>query len=265
MNIVAHMLIRNEADVITETLTEIARWGIERIVILDGGSDDGTIETIEAFDLMEVALHVKPDPGDRFADHRRGELLELTRRHKPDWILSVDADEIYHTDPVTAICAAEDAGANVIWCDIPQFWITIADIKNGLLLEDESVNVQERRRWYSWGHTGVFIWKDHPNHWYPRDVQKRTPEFKGVLDYRQWQKPGPIWPICKHYCFRSLRQAMKRMEERRRRGGRHYFGKYFYDWIIDEEAARLHYFEETWNKTNNHDAVHAYMGRLRGR
>ena len=261
--IVAHMLIRNVADIITETLTEIARWGIERIVILDGGSDDGTIELIQAFHGMEVDLHVKPDPDDNFADHRREELLELTRKHKPDWILSVDTDEIYHTDPVTAICVAEDAGANVIWCDVPQFWITIADIKAGLLLENESVSVQERRRWYSWGHTGVFIWKDHPKHFYPRDVQKRTPEFRGVLNYRQWQRPGSVRPICKHYPFRSLRQAMKRAEERQRRGGRYYFGKYYYDWIIDEQVVGLHYFDGQWCKKSNHDAVYAYMGRLK--
>jgi len=263
MRIVAHMLIRNEADVITETLTEIARWGVEEIVILDGGSDDGTIEAIRAFTDAEIDLHVSPDPGGQFADYRRGELLTLTRRHNPDWIISLDADEIYHTSPVKAIWAAESAGANVLWCDIPQFWITLADIRAGLLLEDEGVDVQERRRWYSWGHTGVFIWRDHPKHYYPKGIPKRTPEFEGVSDYRQWQQPGPVRPICKHYSFRSLRQALKRAEERKRRGGRRYFGKYYLNWIVDEVAAGLHYWDGTgWViDPDSHRRVSEYMGR----
>jgi glycosyltransferase involved in cell wall biosynthesis len=72
------MLVRNEADVIAETLVEVARWGIERIVILDGGSDDGTIEAIEAFNGMDVNLHVSPDPKDQFADHRRSSPERVT-------------------------------------------------------------------------------------------------------------------------------------------------------------------------------------------
>jgi glycosyltransferase involved in cell wall biosynthesis len=268
MRIIAQMLIRNEADIIVETLTEITRWGLDGIVVLDGGSDDGTIELIEGFDGGVVDLTVSPDPGGRFADHRRQELLDLTRLREPDWIISVDADEIYHTSPVDAIIAADAVDANVAWCDVPQFWLTLDDIRNGLLLEDESVSVQARRRWYSWGHTGVFIWRDHPSHYYPKDIQKRTPEFEGVPDYRCWQVPGPVRPICKHYPFRSLRQAMSRMEERLARGGTKYFGKYELDWLIDEEAVGLSYFQDMhnpedddWERICNHEAVCQYMGR----
>lgn len=263
VRVVAQMMIRNEADVIVETLSSIANWGIKRIIILDGASTDGTIELVRAFDGAEIDLHVSADPDDRFADHRRQELLDLTRRHDPTWILSLDADEIYHTNPLEAILIAHVTGANVVWCDIPQFWLTIADIKAGLLMEDERVSIQERRRWYSWGHTGCFIWMDDLNHYYPQDVQKRTPEYKGVENYREWQLPGPVRPICKHYCFRSLPQAVKRMEERRVRGGRKYFGKYFCDIIIDEVTAGLSYFDGEWVRDmGGHRRVHDYMGRL---
>lgn len=264
--IAAHMLVRNEVDVIAEILTEITQWDIDQLVILDGQSDDGTIEVIQdfarRFTRVPIFLHVSPDPGGRFADHRRQELLDFTRVHKPDWIISVDGDEIYHTDPVAAVRAAEAAGANVVWSDIPQFWLTLDDIRGGLLLEDPTQSIQERRRWYSWGHTGCFTWRDHEAHYYPLDVQKRTPEYQGVPDYREWQRPGPERVVCKHYCFRSLPQALKRAAERLERGGRKYFGKYAYDFLIDERAASLHYFRGEWRREYNHDKVHAYMGRL---
>lgn len=268
MKIVAHMLIYNEADIIEETLCEIIRWGyMPEIVILDGGSNDGTVGKVRAFDGADIDLTVSPDPGGKFADHRRMELLRLTRRHSPDWIISLDADEIYHTSPIDAIMAAEEEGegANVVWCDVPQFWITFADVKAGLLLEDAEVeyrSIQERRRWYSWGHTGVFIWKDDPAHVYPPDVPKRTPDKAGVRDFRDWQKPGPVRAICKHYPFRTLTQSIERQRARLERGGRKYFGKYALDWIIDEYAAQLHYFIGQWDTRCNHDSVVNYMGRF---
>ncbi len=69
-------------------------------------------------------------------------------------------------------------------------------------------------------------------------------------------------PICKHYPFRSLDQSVRRAKERRERGGRRYFGKYFENWIIDEVRAGLtrRVDGEPWNETCNHDLVSKYMG-----
>ena len=126
-------------------------------------------------------------------------------------------------------------------------------------MEDPCESIQRRRLWYSWGHVGRFIWKVQRRHFYPRDTQKRTPELPEQT-WREWQRVGSVQPICKHYCFRSLEQALRRMQERRKRGGRKYFGKYFYNWIIDEQAVGLVRFNGTWDTRNTHEAVHAYMG-----
>ena len=53
---------------------------------------------------------------------------------------------------------------------------------------------------------GTFIWRWNPQHFYPKDTPKRTPELPGKT-WRQWQIAGPWHPVCKHYCFRSLRQV----------------------------------------------------------
>jgi len=276
MNLVAHMMVRNEFDVIEETVREAFRW-VDTLVVLDGESDDGTRSLLR--DLAHVYngegktldLHVEADPQGCFADHVRNRLLELTAPHRPDWVLSVDGDEIWHCDPngnwptlTEAVEAAERAGANVVRAWVPQFWLTFDDLRRGVLMEDEETSVQGRRRWYSWGHMGTFIWKWNTRHYYPRDVQKRTPEIEG-LTWRQWQVAGPLAPICKHYCFRSLRQAMARAEARLERGGRKYFGKYAYNWIIDEQLAGLHHLEldGEWRTEENHDRVYEYMaGKL---
>ncbi len=260
-HIVVQMMIRNEADIIEECLREIVSWGLDEIVVLDGASTDGTLQKVAGFIDADIDVRSTPDPCNRFADHRRNELLEMTLRHDPDWILSLDADEIYDTNPASAIRAAHAAGANVVRCYVPQFWITLSDIRDGILTEDPRASVQERRRWYSWGHAGTFIWRANPDHYYPPDKPKRTPELPG-LSWRQWQVAGPVTPICKHYPFRSLEQALTRTRERLERGGRRYFGKYAENWIIDEQAAGLACRQDgEWDRRTTHDAVYRYMGR----
>jgi len=272
-NIVAHMMCRNEADVIEETISEILRW-VDTLVVLDGNSTDGTWEIVSelAEDAERVGkvidAHQEPDPGNRFADHIRNRLLELTAEHKPDWVISVDADEIYHYDPkqnipspTDAIALAEVADANVVRCHVPQFCLTFDDLRHGAVGEDERGSVQERRRWYSWGHMGTFIWRWHDAHYYPQDMPKRTPELPDKT-WQEWQRAGPLVPVCKHYCFRSLRQAMARAEERKARGGRKYFGKYYLSYVVDERLARLHHLgkDEIWQSTPNENYVYRYMG-----
>lgn len=274
LNIVAHMVERNEADVIAEVVNEIMRW-VDTLVVLDGASDDGTMDKL--WELGEkwvgrgkkLRIVSEPDPDDTFRGHIRNRLLELTAEHRPDWVFSVDADEIYDSyydhkknlvTPITAIERADACGANVVRCLVPQFWLTLADLRGGALTEDPHLPVQQRRRWYSWGHMGTFIWKWNDAHYYPQDVSKRTPELPG-LTWRQWQIAGPWMPICKHYCFRSIEQGVRRAAERRERGGRKYFGKYFENWIIDEQVAGLHYLDPIgdWCTENNHDGVGWYM------
>lgn len=271
MNIVAQMLVRNEADVIEETVHEIFRW-VDTLVVLDGASTDGTTEKLNALTRAlagsgkTLDCTSRPDPGGRFADHYRNELLRLTAPFEPDWVISVDADEIYDqhsTSPIQAIMAAEKVGANVVRSWVPEFWLTFDDLRRGALHEDESVSVQERRAWYSWGHTGIFIWKWHPDHYYPADTPKRTPETPG-MNHREWQRIGPIFPVCKHYPIRGLRQGMVRMEERLSRGGGKYFGKYKTNWIVDERLADLYrYRPGLWHIVPNHGLLKDYMaGRL---
>lgn len=277
VDIVVQMMVRNEADVIAECLAEIACWGdrISKIVVVDGESDDGTVEIVQHFAERTqgdfIDLHVIPDPPGDSHDQVRQTMLEITRGHNPDWIISLDADEIYYTDPVQAIDQAEAAGANVVVCDVPQFWLTYSDLRAGLLIEDERIPVVDRRRWYSWGHMGRFIWKDMPELFYrvdPPGRSQRTPDFVGKPDFREWQKVGPERPVCRHYCFRSIFQAAKRAHERLSRDwGRKHFGKYAHDWIIDEKRAGLYYFYglprggDEWERRDNHGAVKDWMGR----
>ena len=116
IHVVGQMLVRNEADVIEEVVREAFRW-VEALVVLDGASTDGTTGILSGLAATYrkagklLVLCSRDDPDGRFADHYRNELLELTSVLRPDWVMSVDGDEIYDAVPVTpvdAIAAAED-------------------------------------------------------------------------------------------------------------------------------------------------------------
>jgi hypothetical protein len=273
MNIVAHMLVRNEADIIAETVHEVFRW-VDTLIVLDGDSTDLTTCCLAALSESlplgkTLAFTSQPDPSDGEdapvnLNVLRSELLRMTAEFSPDWVFSIDADEIYDDqgtiDPVTAILAAEEAGANVVRCLVPEFWLTFDDLRHGALHEDESISIQLRRRWYSWGHMGTFIWKWNDDHYYPPAPSKRTPELPG-LNWRQWQIAGPLMPVCKHYPIRTLRQGLQRMDERLARGGRWQFGKYGLpnNLIIDEKMVGLHHYDGHWQTESNHARLKAYM------
>ncbi|RKY14062.1 MAG: hypothetical protein DRP52_01095 [Planctomycetota bacterium] len=260
--IIAHMPCRNEVDIIEETITELFRWDVDRLIVIDGLSDDGTAEKLQGlacrFDRLVVISQADPD--NKFSNAVRTELQRATAEYDPDWVLSVDTDEIYHTDPVAAILAADAVGANVVRSYVPQFWLTFDDLREyGPQMPVGSI--QELLRWYSWGHMGTFAWKWNDAHYYPTDVSKRTPCLPG-LNWRQWQIAPGHSSICKHYCIRSLEQGLKRAKERIGRGGTWQFGKYDQNWLIDEKITRLHYlseFDHNWNRNENHRQVHRYM------
>lgn len=93
-SIIAMMPVRNEIDrYLNEVLTHLLKW-VDKVVILDDASEDDIIEVLGEneriithkneyciFEQNESAL--------------RSKLWNLTVKENPDWILAIDADEIF--------------------------------------------------------------------------------------------------------------------------------------------------------------------------
>lgn len=228
MKVIATMIVRDEDDVIQETIDEISEY-TKDIIILDGGSEDKTIDIIKQYSYVELHQTKSGTNWDHAGE--RNFLLDLARQRNPDWVITVDADEIYHTNPIRAIEFADQEGATLICCSIPQFHFTEKELLDGTLQnESEMTYVQDRRKYYSWGWEDYMIFKMQEGLTYLGGKNgriTRPPYFTGPAQLIK----SKAKPILKHYQYRSLKQYAKKMKTRRRNCGDNY--KRWFKWTYD--------------------------------
>jgi len=92
--LVAAYRIKDALATIEASLAATARFA-DAIVILDDGSTDGTSERVK--NHPAVSTYVFQDlPFNERRD--RNLILRMAAAHKPDWVISIDADEIFEMD-----------------------------------------------------------------------------------------------------------------------------------------------------------------------
>ena len=90
--IIAMYRVKNEARFIEQSLKSVVDICSE-IVILDDNSTDETVEICSGFDKVTNILKQKELPLDETRD--RNYLFETTQKLDPDFILSIDGDEVF--------------------------------------------------------------------------------------------------------------------------------------------------------------------------
>lgn len=120
-------LVKNEADVIAQTLHAASRW-CDHIYVLDNGSDDRTWDIVlELASKLPAVVPFKSDPKP-FTDSLRGEILRHYRaRARPgDWWAVIDADEFYIDDP-RAFLSRVPVRYRAVWPQLYAFLFTDID------------------------------------------------------------------------------------------------------------------------------------------
>jgi len=206
------MLIKDERDVIDETLAAAVQW-CDRIHVFDNGSTDGTWERIQEFarDNSRV-LPFKQDPAP-FSQSLRGEIFRHARSTVDvgDWWCVLDSDEIYIDDPRDFL---RDIPARYgeVWSSSYQYYFTDRDLQRyeadpaGFL----QTPIQERLRYYLNNWSESRFMRHHPGLVWPEDraghpVGKRP---VGLL------RTAPIRIRLKHYQYRSPEQIQSRISAR---------------------------------------------------
>jgi hypothetical protein len=235
------MLVRDEGDIIAQTLAHLLTW-CDEIHIVDLGSADDTWDIVHDFSHRDrrVRAIMRED-----CVYHRGLRVWLydycrSRFHRGDWLCRADADEFYHVAPPDFITANLTRGESRIVTAHYDFHMTRAELRawneGRETLADRSAPIELRRR--------HFLYVNHP-------------------ERRLWRyRPGMRWesglcdPPCagliaaarlpvRHYPSRDPEQLRTRLSLRARAHaaghivGHHWSENDWHAFVIDETKPRV--------------------------
>lgn len=226
MKVHAICIIKDEADIIAQTLQAAVEW-CDFVYILDNGSTDGTWEAICRLSKQYAQLVPYMQDGSRpFTNSVRGELYNHFRDNSApgDWWVRLDADEIYIDDPRAFLANVPERYGSV-YAAVFQYYFT--DVDRARYETDPSsyapnIPIQDKLRYYLNNlstlrmirDNGHLAWKDRS---WPR--------------HRDPNLPTRIW--LRHYQYRSPQQIQRRLNVRyqnMRRGGDRFPHEKNVDW-----------------------------------
>jgi glycosyltransferase involved in cell wall biosynthesis len=205
MRILSICVVRDEHDIIQETITCALEWS-DRIFVLDNGSTDGTWEQLQEFAARNSEISLVGRELGAFRDELRGEVYSMCRHEADpgDWWCWLDADEFYIDDPRTFLKR------------IPPRFGFVRSATFNYYFTDRDLAAYERD----------------PESWLRRPVQDRLRYYENnwsegrfVRHRADLRWAGKIWPPnrgrihrrrirLKHFQYRSPEQIARRLEIR---------------------------------------------------
>ncbi len=151
----ALLLVRDEADIIEQSLRNLTSWA-DAVYVFDTGSCGQTWELAQQFAATNRAVQPLVHDAVYFSEKRlRGWLFHQTRQHmrEGDWFVRVDADEFYHVAPPEFVAARMRKHETVAYHQYFDFHLTTAEAmawnEGRETLADRRRPIDERRRWYT--------------------------------------------------------------------------------------------------------------------
>ncbi len=212
MKIHSICLVKNEADIITQTLKSAVQWS-DFIYVYDNSSTDGTWEKV--LELAKDYAQIIPYKQDNqpFADSLRSEPFNYYRAKslEGDWWCKLDADEIYIDNPRVFLSKVPKK-YELVWAASFEYYFTDKDLElynqNPELYADD-VPVEEKCRYYinNWSEPRFFKYKTSLV-WEKSLVKSENPMPSGIgASYRKRIR-------LKHFQYRSPQQIQKRLDTR---------------------------------------------------
>ncbi len=148
------MLVRDEADIIAETLTHLLTW-IDVLHIYDLGSTDETWEIVQDFAKRDSRIMPFKHEPTVYQDSLRCIMFDRLRSgfEEGDWVLKIDGDEFYPVPPpqfVKERLRPEESMVHLQWYFFRLTTDEAAAYQSGnvSIVEDRKKSIIERRRHY---------------------------------------------------------------------------------------------------------------------
>jgi glycosyltransferase involved in cell wall biosynthesis len=155
MKIHGMCLVKNEADIITETLGKAAQW-CDFVYVFDTGSTDETWERVKELARRQPSVIPLRYETRAFSDSLRAEIFSAFRKQAApsDWWCRLDADEVYIDDPKVFLRAVPHRH-HVVFSASCQFYLTEKELESRERDPEtwEALPVEERLRHYVYDHS----------------------------------------------------------------------------------------------------------------
>lgn len=197
------MCVKNEASKYLRTMLEEVKKYIDEAVIIDDASTDGTVKICEEV-LSGIPLHIIHNEVSKFSNEveLRQQQWNETLKTNPDWILCLDADEIFESrmkDSIAALLNQEEI--DVYYFRLYDFW-------------DEKY-YRDDQYWSAHNHCYPFLlrykkefhytWKMQPQHCgrFPQNISQLSGAFCPLrLKHYGWARPADR--IAKYQRYKKL-------------------------------------------------------------
>lgn len=238
MKLYAICLVKNEDDIIGQTLMFATRY-CERIFVIDNGSTDATWAIVNK--LAETNKTIVPflQTSEPYRDGLRAVVYNKFHGQlaDEDWWLILDADEFLAEDPRPLMVDAMRNGADIIRAWQIQFYYTEIDHERYLKgLDDATLPIFQRRRYYQINWQEPRLFRNRRVGYWDEVRNQNVPNGLTVIHRRR--------VLNRHYQYRSPEQIRQRLELRYNLAsfGAHVRSK---DWHSAIQASRrLVHFEE---------------------
>jgi glycosyltransferase involved in cell wall biosynthesis len=251
--------VYNEADILEQVLAHLHEQGI-MFVVLDGGSDDGSIEIAQNFrdkGLLEHRIVRRNSYAVREDLHC---LIEMASNYSPDWILMNDADEFLELREqgrtlLETIIAEDQLGFNIIQFDNFEFCLTETDSRSS------EPDIRKKLRFYTWSDDFRYkAWR-----YYPGATDEENGGHYPVFPRGIKAKVSPRKLVMRHYRFRSPEQAVRRVfkerlpryaPEERAIGSHHQYDHFEEDpqfFVLDSHMLSRYDGDYNWDLTRRFD------------
>ena len=151
----AFLVVRDEGDIIEQSLRHLMTWA-DAVYVFDTGSCDETWDLVRQFAAKEHRVIPLGRNPVFFSDKRvRSWVFEQGRRHmrNGDWFARVDADEFHHVSPRDFVISSRRGHETVVYHQYYDFHLRRAEVhawRDGAEgLAERKRPIEERRRWFT--------------------------------------------------------------------------------------------------------------------
>jgi glycosyltransferase involved in cell wall biosynthesis len=208
-------LVKNEGDVIAQTLHHASQF-CHKIYVFDTGSTDDSWKQVQLINNSVVVPFRQEKVS--YSEGLRAQVFNTVRKYcaTGDWFLNLDADEFLAENPQKAIKIAEQEEATQINTLQYNFYFTDKDCEDYRKGHDSrSRPIAQRRRYYRFVNIEQRLFRVREDLTWPEHNDTKHPSgYQIPVGVKKHKKCSYKIPNC-HYQYRDPEQIKLRLETRR--------------------------------------------------